>query len=76
MKFSRVEGIPGSSEYVIYGASSLRTGAKTATGDKINVGCLAKLEINVQANAIRVTFRTLHPAATTSLMETVKSIFT
>ena len=75
MKYSKVEGVPGSSDYVLYGAASLRTGAKSASGEKINVGCLAKIEINVQANAIRVTFRTLHPAATTAMMETVKSLF-
>lgn len=70
-----MEGIPGASDYVLYGAASLRTGAKNANGEKISVGCLGKIEINVQANALRVTFRTLHPAATTALMETVKSLF-
>jgi hypothetical protein len=35
---------------------------------------LIKIEMNVQANAIRVTFRTLHPAATTALMVTAKEL--
>ena len=76
MKFGRVNGMPDSSEYVIYGAASLRTGAKTGTGEKISVGSLVKLEMNVQANAIRVTFRTLHPAATTAFMEVAKLLLT
>jgi hypothetical protein len=50
-------------------------GAKTASGEKVNVGCLVKLEVNAGANAIRVTFRTLHPSATQAMMETVKSLF-
>lgn len=74
MKFSRVLGLPDATDYVIYGASNLRTGAKTPSGEKINVGCLAKIEMNIQANALRVTLRTLHPAATTAIMECTKSL--
>jgi hypothetical protein len=58
----------------LYGASSLRTGALTPTGEKISVGCLAKIELNLQANAIRFTLRTLHPAATLSVLQTIKEI--
>ena len=72
-KFNRVSGVPDSSELVLYGAASLRTGAMTAAGEKISVGCLAKVEINVAANAIRVTLRTLHPAATTAVLQTFKA---
>ena len=67
--------MPDESEYVLYGASSLRTSALTPTGEKITVGCLTKIEMNVQANALRVTFKTLHPAATAALMHTIKSLF-
>ena len=55
--------------------SALRTGASAPNGEKITVGCLAKVEMNVQANAMRVTFRTLHPAASVSLMATAKIAF-
>eukprot|EP00981_Chlorochromonas_danica_P010260 scaffold3058_cov165-Ochromonas_danica.AAC.51 len=74
LKFCRVQGLPDSSDYVIYGAASLKTGARTPAGEKINVGCLAKIEMNVQANAMRVTLRTLHPAASNALMETAKEL--
>lgn len=73
-KFSRVHGMPDSSDLVVYGAASLKTGARTASNDKINVGCLVKIEINTQANALRLTFRTLHPAASSALMETSKTL--
>jgi hypothetical protein len=75
LKFGRVLGLQDATDYVIYGASSLRTGAKGPNGEKINVGSLIKIEMNVQSNALRVTLRTVHPAATTALMETTKSIF-
>ncbi len=66
--------MPGESEFVIHGAASLRTGTLTAAGDKISIGCLAKVEMNVQTNAIRVTVRTLHPAATAAIMATAKAL--
>ncbi len=75
LKFGRVQGMPDGSDYVIYGAASLRTGAKNASGENISVGCLLKLEMNVQANALRLTVRTLHPAATAALMDTGKALF-
>ncbi len=75
LRFGHVTGLPDSTEYVIYGASSLRTGAKNAAGENISVGCMAKIEMNVQANALRVTLRTVHPAASAALMETVKGLF-
>lgn len=52
------------------GAGTLRIGG----AEKTSIGCLAKIEMNVQANAIRVSIRTLHPAATTALLNLVKSI--
>jgi hypothetical protein len=75
LKFGEVKGVPGESEYIIHGAASLRTGTTTATGEKISIGCLAKVEMNIQTNAIRVTLRTLHPAATSSIMSSSKIIF-
>jgi hypothetical protein len=74
LKFGRVQGLPDSSDFVIYGAASLKTGARTPTGEKINVGCLVKIEMNLQANALRVTLRTLHPAASSALMDTAKAL--
>jgi hypothetical protein len=58
--------------YFIFLTAALRTGALTPAGDKVTVGCLAKVEMNVQANAMRITFRTLHPSATAALMATAK----
>lgn len=58
--------------FFCYFNSALRTGTLTPTGEKVTVGCLAKIEMNVQANAMRVTFRTLHPSATAALMATAK----
>ena len=74
LKFGRVVGVPGESDFVIHGAASLRTGAVTPTGEKISIGCLVKLEMNVQSNAIRVTTRTLHPAASLAVMATAKTL--
>ena len=74
LKFGRVSDIADCSEFVIYGASSLRTGALTPTGEKINVGSLIKIEMNVQSNAMRVTLRTIHPAASVSILQTIKSL--
>ena len=48
-----------STRYVLYGAASLRTGALAAggSGEKVSVGCMIKIEMNVQANAMRLTVR-------------------
>lgn len=73
MKFTK-SSVPDETEFIVYGAASLRTGATAPNGDKISIGCLAKIEMNVQANALRVTIRTLHPSATSSIMQTVKSL--
>lgn len=67
--------MPDSSDYVLYGVASLRTGAKGTNGENISVGCMVKLEMNVQANALRVTLRTVHPAATAALMDTARTLF-
>ena len=74
LKFGRVTGMPDESEFVIYGASLLRTGAQGPTGEKINVGCLVKIEMNVQAKKLRVTARTVHPAASTALFACAKRL--
>ena len=74
LKFGRTHGLPDASEYVVYGAATLRTGAVSATGEKLSVGCMVKIEMNVQANAIRVTLRSVHPAATQAILQTVKKL--
>jgi hypothetical protein len=74
LNFALIPSVQGSSDFVVYGAASLRTGAMSAAGQKMNVGCLSKLEINVQMNAIRVTIRALHPAASAAMLATVKSL--
>lgn len=73
LRFSYVRGVPGESEFVLHGAASLKTGATTPAGDKINLGCLVKIEMNVQSSALRITVRTMHPAASLALMATIKA---
>eukprot|EP01035_Chromulina_nebulosa_P020330 gene20330-26390_t len=70
-KYSRILGLPDESDYVIYGAATLRTGT-IANGEKISVGSLVKIEMNIQANAMRITVRALHPAVTSAVIDTVK----
>lgn len=72
LKCSKVVGLPDSSDFIIYGASSLRTGSLSPAGEKISIGCLLKIEMNVQTGSIRMTTRTLHPAATTASLQTAK----
>jgi hypothetical protein len=73
-KFARVHGMPDESDFVVYGAASMKTGAMSPTGDKISLGVLVKIEMNVQANALRITVRSVHPAATSAVMQTSKSL--
>jgi AP-2 complex subunit alpha len=74
LKFGNVSGMPDESLYVIYGASSLKTGAPGPNNEKVSVGCLVKIEMNVQSNAIRLTARTLHPAATIAVFECARQL--
>mmetsp|Transcript_20592 Transcript_20592/g.34484 ORF Transcript_20592/g.34484 Transcript_20592/m.34484 type:complete len:1027 (+) Transcript_20592:169-3249(+) len=74
LKFGRIQGLADASEFVIYGAASLKTGALSPAGEKLSVGCLVKIEMNVQANALRVTLRTVHGSATLAILETVKRL--
>jgi hypothetical protein len=75
MRFALVSGLPDSSETVVYGVSTLRTGAiNHANNEKISVGCLIKIEMNIPAKALRITCKTLSQSATTALMQSAKSI--
>jgi hypothetical protein len=74
-KFGLTAGMPDSSEFVLYGASSLKTGSTNPKGEKINIGCMAKIEMNLQSRSVRLTLRTLHPMATQSILETIKILF-
>ena len=74
LRFGLVNGMPDESEFVRYGAASLRTGALGPNGEKVSVGCLVKIEMNVQSNAVRVTARTLHPAATAAVFESARTL--
>lgn len=74
LKFFYVAGLPDSSDTVLYGAASLRTGATNPNGEKISVGCLIKIELNLNANALRVTTRTVAASATTALLASAKSL--
>ncbi len=74
LHFGVVSGMPDESEFVRYGAASLRTGAVGPNGEKVSVGCLVKIEMNVQSNQVRVTARTLHKDATAAVFENAKSL--
>jgi len=76
LKFHRVsDGLPMGSDNVVYGSASLRTGTvKENSGEKITLGCLIKIEINAQSNVLRVTSRTVLPAATTATIQTAKTL--
>lgn len=74
MKYHPIQGMPDGTDFVIYGAASLRTGALNAASEKISVGNLIKLEMNIQANAVRVTIRAVHPSASISLLQVIKSL--
>ena len=74
LQFGHIMDLPDSSDTVVYGASSLRTGATTQQGEKISIGCLVKLEIHLQSNSVRVTVRTLHPAATHAIVEVARAL--
>jgi len=50
LKFARVEGLPDATEFVVYGAATLRTGVLGEDGEKVGIDCLVKIEMNVQAN--------------------------
>lgn len=69
-KFSYVEGVVDTSVGVI-GAATLRMGSPTA-GDKVNVGCLLKIEI--AAGQVRVTARTTHATVSAPLVSTIKAL--
>ena len=60
LKFGRCQGVDPT-PWTVSGAATFRTGAKDMNGNNINVGCLVRVEANPQANAFRVTTRTLHP---------------
>lgn len=55
-------------------ASTYRTGTTNAAGQPISVGCLLRVEINVQAKAFRVTVRTTHPVVSRGLLQTAVSL--
>jgi hypothetical protein len=74
LKFARVEGLPDATEFVIYGSASLHTGAIGEDGEKVSINCLVKIEMNVQANAMRVTLRSVQPAAAQAILKTVKNL--
>jgi hypothetical protein len=75
LKFALVsEKLDGDMELAINGASSLQTGAKGQSGEKINVGLLIKIEFHPPTNQVRVTVRSTYPGASQAVMQTAKSL--
>eukprot|EP00505_MAST-04D_sp_SCG-Rhode-Island_P001696 Stramenopile-MAST_4_protein_1696 len=50
-----------------------RTGAKTAAGSPVSVGCMVRLECNPQSAKYRVTVRALHPDVGTSVKNVIRN---
>lgn len=57
-------------------ASTYRTGTTNADGQPISVGCLLRVEINLQARAFRVTVRTTHPVVSKGYLQVAASLLT
>jgi hypothetical protein len=73
LRFGTVVERIDASETVVNGVASLRTGALNQANEKINVGSLVKAELS-QGN-LRVTVRTIYPAASKAVLATIKDIF-
>ena len=73
--FAQIAGMTDESEFVRYGAASLKTGAiNSNNGEKINVGCLVEREMNVQTNAVRVTARQIYPTAKAAIFASARPL--
>jgi hypothetical protein len=58
--------------HCVAAGATLKTGATVPSGEKINVGCLVKIQLHPQGQAYRVDVRTVHPIATAALLEVVR----
>uniref|UniRef100_K3X5B9 Clathrin adaptor alpha-adaptin appendage C-terminal subdomain domain-containing protein n=1 Tax=Globisporangium ultimum (strain ATCC 200006 / CBS 805.95 / DAOM BR144) TaxID=431595 RepID=K3X5B9_GLOUD len=59
LKFALAEGVD-TSEATLSLACTFRTGTSGPNGDKVSVGCLARIEANAMTNAYRITVRAVH----------------
>ena len=74
MKFSLVAEKIDTSDFVLNGSSLLYTAAVNQEGQKINVGSLLKIELIPQSNEIKISVRTIYPAPSLAIKETIKSV--
>jgi hypothetical protein len=72
LKMGLVSGAQSNS--MVVGAASLKTGTLTAANEKISIGCLVRLQMDKLSGCVTVGVRTLHPAATTSTLATIKAL--
>jgi AP-2 complex subunit alpha len=59
LKFGRCQGCDPT-PWTVSGAATFRTGSKDPSGNKINVGCLVRIEANPQAGAFRYDLLLIH----------------
>lgn len=62
------------SESSISIACTFRTGTTGPNGDKISVGCLARVEGNPMTNAYRITVRAVHKDISVATKNCLKTI--
>lgn len=55
-------------------ACTFRTGTAAPTGDKISVGCLARIEGNPMTNSYRITVRAVHRDISVAAKNCLKSV--
>lgn len=75
-RFYNVTDIEDASEFVLYGSTTLRTGFKSQSGEKVSVGILSKFEINVESNMMRISVRTVPNSVSPTIFEIIKNVFT
>ncbi|TYZ67830.1 hypothetical protein PybrP1_009022 [[Pythium] brassicae (nom. inval.)] len=56
-------------------AATLRTGTAGPNGDKVAVGCLARVEANPASNAVRITVRAVHRDVSVATKNCLKLVF-
>ncbi len=57
-------------------AGTYRTGTASASGDKIAIGALLRLEANMNNNSYRLTVRAVHKDVSLALKNCIKMILT
>ncbi|DAZ95185.1 TPA: hypothetical protein N0F65_013030 [Lagenidium giganteum] len=73
LKLAQAEGVD-TTDASISVAGTFRTGANGPNGEKLSVGCLARVEGNSMTNSYRVTVRAVHKDVSLGLKNCIKSV--